>query len=272
MGIALVCAIKGYKAVITIQDRMSSEKINRLRALGAKVIVCPSGLPGTHPQSYLSRAKELAKKENVFYTDQYNNFANASAHFEQTADEIFKQTKGKIDYFFCGVGSGGSITGCAQYFRKHSPNTKIIGVDPDGSLLALPAELNKGEKMIRVEGIGKNKPPGVLDRSIIDGWVKVSDKDSFQMAREIIQKEGIFCGGSCGSALIGTLNYLKQIGAHENENLRVVLLFPDSTTNYLSRFMKLEWMVASGYQNAKALINKKSLLFNHNISNFPFVK
>ncbi len=241
-GLAIVAAVKGYRIICVMPDKMSAEKINYLKALGSRVIVTPTAVAPEDPRSYYSVAKRIADETpNSFYANQYYNEANPKAHFESTGPEIFDQCQGKIDAFICGVGTGGTISGTGLFLKSKLPNVKIVGVDPIGSILfdyfkrkiIVPAHTYK------VEGIGEDFLPGALDFSIVDEMVQVTDKECFDMARRLTREEGIFSGGSCGAVLAGALKYLPTV---KGEGKTAVLLFPDSGMRYLSKFYDDAWM------------------------------
>lgn len=165
------------------------------------------------------------------------------AHYEGTAEEIYDQCDGKLDYFIASAGTGGTITGTAKKLKEKIPNLKVIGVDPIGSILAQPEELNAETKSYQVEGIGYDFIPDVLDRSIVDEWIKTDDKESFQMSRRLIKEEGLLCGGSSGSAVAAAIKYAKNLP----EGTRVVVILPDSVRNYMSKFLSDSWMEAQGF-------------------------
>lgn len=270
IGLALSAIIKNYKLIITIPDKMSSEKINTLKAMGAQVIVCPTAVPHEHPDSYVATAKRLGAQPHHFHIDQYSNAANVEAHYQTTALEIWDQMDKKIDYFFVSVGTGGTVVGCARRFKELDPNIKIIGIDPEGSILSQPDSLNTVRKTYKIEGIGQDCVPKILKRELVTEWVKINDKESFPAARQLIDREGLLVGGSCGSVLVGTLKYLRAKGLDKNPNLRCVLFLPDSIRNYMSKFLVDEWMIGNDYfplpEEAKG---KRGVLETKTILDFP---
>ncbi len=271
MGLALIGRLRGYKVIITIPDKMSNEKVNRIRAIGAEVIVCPTELDHHHPESYTGLAHALGEKPGYYYVDQYGNQANPDTHYKTTGPEIYEQMEQKIDYVFIGVGTGGTITGISRYLKEKNDKIKIIGIDPIGSVLSLPESMNKQEKVYKIEGIGQSEVPKVLLRSKVDEWFKTDDLQSFKCARDLISEEGIFIGGSCGSAVIGAINYLKSKNLHQNADLKCVVLLPDSTTNYLSKFLRAEWMVGVGFSKPESIYNKDHPLANKTIKDMPWL-
>jgi cystathionine beta-synthase len=246
MGLALAAVIKGYKAIFTITDKQSKEKIDLLKAMGAEVIVCPTAVAPDDPRSYTSVAKKLAREiPNSFYANQYDNPANPAIHFETTGPEIWEDTEGRITHLVAGMGTGGTITGIGRYLKKQNPEVKIIGVDPIGSILhdffhkgtACKAETYK------VEGIGEDFLPKALDFSVIDDIVQVSDKDSFLWARKLARMEAIFAGGSAGTAVAGAMKVLPPL----TDSDFVVIIIPDTGMRYLSKVYNDEWMRDNRY-------------------------
>jgi len=253
IGLAFVAACKGYKMVVTLPEKMSNEKVSVLKSLGAEIIRTPTEAHTFDENSHYMVARKIQKERpNAHILDQYANPNNPGAH-EQTGQEIYDQCEGKIDYIFMGVGTGGTITGVARRIKALNPNIKIIGIDPYGSILAQPDELNTNIKSYHVEGIGYDFIPESLDRSLVDAWVKTDDPDSLKYAREIIAKEGMLCGSSSGSVIEGCFKYLRQHGLDKNPNLRCVVILCDSIRNYLSKFCADDWMVKKGFLEPKVL-------------------
>ncbi|EGC32044.1 hypothetical protein DICPUDRAFT_89388 [Dictyostelium purpureum] len=212
IGLAIVAAIRGYRMIITIPERMSIEKLDVLNALGVEIYRTNNNASHDSEESHFGLAKKLNKEiPNSFVLDQYNNHFNPEAHYESTAKELIAQCDGKIDMICCGVGTGGTITGIAKRIKETLPNCIIVGIDPVGSKVAQPSSLNCEEKSYKIEGIGHNFIPGVLNRSLIDQWVKTDDAESFLMARRLIREEGLLCGGSSGSAMVGALKAASQL-------------------------------------------------------------
>lgn len=271
IGLALNAAVKGYKLIVTIPDKMSKEKINTLKALGAEVIVTPTSVPQDHPDSYISVAKRLGSQPGHFHVNQYSNDANSDAHYKTTANEIWDQMDQKLDYVFIGVGTGGTVSGTAQRLKELHPGVKIVGIDPHGSVLAKPDNLNTPSKGYKIEGIGQEKPPKILRFDLIDDWVKTDDKESFIACRDIIKEEALLVGGSCGSVISGAMRYLKDKGIESNADVRGVIFLPDSIRNYMTKYLVDEWMVGNGYYPTPDASSQKGLLADKTILDFPEV-
>ncbi|GJN67668.1 cystathionine beta-synthase [Purpureocillium lilacinum] len=247
IGLALVGAIKGYKTIITMPEKMSAEKVSVLRALGATIIRTPTQAAWDAPESHIGVARRLEKEmPNAHILDQYSNVDNPRAHELGTAEEIWEQTGGRVDAVVAGAGTGGTITGLAKGLRKHSKDVKVIAADPHGSILALPESLNQEHlnEGYKVEGIGYDFIPDVLDRELVDKWYKTDDQESFYLARRLISEEGLLVGGSSGSAMAAMLRAVKDYGFKKGDVVVVVL--PDSIRSYLSKFADDDWLAANG--------------------------
>ncbi|WP_269221964.1 pyridoxal-phosphate dependent enzyme [Flavobacterium sp. IMCC34518] len=248
MGLALVAIIKGYKLICVISDKQSKEKMDILRAVGAKVVVCPTDVEPTDPRSYYSVSKRLATETpNSWYVNQYDNMSNSLAHYEQTGPEIWKQTEGKITHFVVGVGTGGTISGVGKFLKEKNPNIKIWGIDTYGSVFKKYHEtgiFDENEIYSYItEGIGEDILPKNVDFSLIDGFTKVTDKDAAVYTRKIALEEGIFVGNSAGAAIKGLL----QLKEHFKPEDVVVVLFHDSGSRYVGKMFNDDWMRERGF-------------------------
>jgi cystathionine beta-synthase len=244
IGLAIAAALRGYKCIFTMPDKMSQEKVRLLKAFGATVIVTPTAVPPDHPDHYLMVAKRITKETpNAILADQFYNPANPEAHYETTGPEIWEQTGGRITHFVASAGTGGTITGVGRYLKEKNPNIKIIAGDPVGSILA-EYWRSKGERTIegtpyKVEGIGQDKIPGTLDMSVIDEYHTVGDKDAFSMARRLTREEGLFVGGSSGLIAKVAMDLARRI---DDPNAFVVTFLCDTGERYLSKLYSDEWM------------------------------
>ncbi|KKS55354.1 MAG: Cystathionine beta-synthase [Candidatus Gottesmanbacteria bacterium GW2011_GWA1_42_26] len=245
-GLAMVAAIRGYKSIFVMPDKMSDEKRNLLRAYGAKVVITPTAVMAEDERSYYKVSDRLAREiRGAYKPDQYHNPANPEAHYQTTGPEIWKQTEGKITHFVCGMGTGGTITGVGKYLKEKNPKIKIIGVDPVGSVFTEYHKSKKFPKIMKtykVEGVGEDFIPSTIDFKYIDDVIQVEDRDCFAPARELARREGILVGGSAGMAL-----YAAQKVCSKLKTGLVVVLFPDSGKSYLSKMYNDEWMRSSGF-------------------------
>ena len=263
MGLALGAIVKGYKLICVITDKQSKEKMDILRAVGAKVVVCPTDVEPTDPRSYYSVSKRLGTEiPNSWYVNQYDNPSNTIAHYEQTGPEIWAQTDGKITHFIVGVGTGGTISGVAKYLKEKNPNIKIWGVDTYGSVFKKYHEtgiFDENEIYSYItEGIGEDILPKNVDFSLIDGFTKVTDKDAAVYTRRIALEEGIFVGNSAGSAIKGVL----QLEEHFTKDDIVVVLFHDSGSRYVGKIFNDDWMRERGFLDEKTTV-ALDLIKNH---------
>ncbi len=251
MGLALVCAQRGYHSVFVLPDKMSQEKIDLLRAYGARVIATPTAVEPEDPRSYYSVARQIVSETpNAILANQYHNPENPRSHYQTTGPEIWEQTQGQVTDVVMGMGTGGTISGTGRFLKEKNPNIQIIGVDPVGSLLLetwklgrLPDDTEASKASYKVEGIGEDFLPSTLNLSVIDNILRVGDKEAFYWARRMAREEAILCGGSSGAAVGAALHYAENLGP---ERLVVVIL-PDSGSRYLSKIFNDEWMRQNGF-------------------------
>lgn len=246
VGLAQVAAIRGYSCVFVMPDKMSQEKIDTLRAYGAKVIVCPTAVEPDDPRSYYSVAKRVSEETpNCFYANQYHNQSNPNAHMASTGPEIWEQVGHELDVFVTGLGTGGTITGVGKYLKKKKPDIKLVGVDPVGSLYYGYIKDKRLTKAFpyKVEGIGEDFFPSTINLNIIDDVEQVDDKECFLMTRDLVRKEGLFVGGSCGAAVAGAIKYAKRVNKKQN----ILVLLPDGAGKYISKIFNDDWMRENGF-------------------------
>jgi len=266
MGLALAAIAKGYRCVFTLADKQSREKIDILRAVGAEVIVCPTAVAPEDPRSYYSVAQRITEEtENAYYPNQYNNLSNTAAHYETTGPEIWRDTEGRITHYVAGVGTGGSMCGVARYLKEQNPDVVTVGIDTYGSVFKKYKETGVfDEKEVYpylTEGIGEDILPENVDFSLIDHFVKVTDKDAAIMTRRLSREEGMFVGWSCGSAVWGALEWAKE---HLKNDDVMVIILPDHGTRYLAKVYNDDWMKDHGfledreYSTATTIIAKQS--------------
>ena len=251
-GIALVAIQRGYRCIFTTTDKQSREKINVLRALGAEVIVCPTNVAPEDPRSYYAVAARLNEEiPNSFHANQYDNPANAEAHYLTTGPELWDQTDGRITHFIAGAGTGGTISGTARYLKEQDPGVKVIGVDPMGSVYFKywhTREFDENEVYpYFTEGVGEDILAGNMDFDMVDDYVRVDDAESLQTARRMAREEGLFTGGSCGMAVAGALQWLRAHRSELKPDDVVVVLLPDSGFRYLSKLYDDTWMQDHGF-------------------------
>jgi len=252
IGLSVTAASKGLKMVITMPEKMSQEKRDVLKALGAEIIRTPNPYAFDHKYSHIGIAFQMEEDlPNAHVLDQYKNPGNPLAHYEETGAEMFNQCDGKIDYVFMGAGTAGTMTGISRAMKERDSNIKIIAIDPFGSILAEPAELNTPgpEGGYQMEGIGYDFIPRVCDRTLVDEWMKIGDQEAFDCARRLIKEEGFLCGGSSGAALAACLKYIKDHNIGEGK--RCVFLCPDNIRNYITKFVSNDWMYEHGFMSEK---------------------
>lgn len=246
LALAMIAAVKGYRAIFTLPDKMSLEKINMLKAFGAEVIITPTDVPGDSPLHYVEVAKRIAKETpNAFYVNQYHNPDNIWAHYHSTAPEIWEQCAGKMDAFIAGTGTGGTISGVGRYFKEHQYPVKMIGVDPIGSVHYDYFYTHKlvTPHVYKVEGIGEDILCGALDFSVVDEMRQTNDEQAFHMARRLVREEGLLCGGSSGAIVHAAVEVAHEMGP----NKTIVALLTDSGSRYISKFLNDEWMQKNGF-------------------------
>ena len=246
MGLALVAAVRGYKCVFVMPDKMSDEKIRALRAVGAKVVVCPTDVEPEDPRSYYSVSRRIAEETpNAFLANQYHNPSNPEAHYKSTGPELWEQTKGELDVFCSGMGTGGTLSGTGKFLKEKKPGIQIVGVDPIGSLYYDYVKTGRVTTAhpYKVEGIGEDFFPSTMNLKILDEIIRVTDKECFMAARDLVKKEGILCGGSAGAAVIGAVKYAEMM----NKAMKIVVLLPDSAVRYLTKYLDDEWMRQNGF-------------------------
>ena len=240
VGLAIVAQQKGYHCIFVCPDKVSTDKINVLRAYGAEVVVCPTAVAPEHPDSYYNVSDRLVRETpGAWKPDQYSNPNNPRSHYETTGPELWEQTEGRITHFVAGIGTGGTITGTGRYLKEVSDGrVKVVGADPEGSVYS-----GGSGRPYLVEGVGEDFWPDAYDRSVTDEIIAVSDKDSFQMTRRLAREEGLLVGGSCGMAVVAALRVAERLGPDDV----VVVLLPDSGRGYLSKIFNDEWMADYGF-------------------------
>lgn len=266
VGLAMWAAVHGYKCVFVMADKQSIEKVNNLKAFGAKVVVCPTDVEPEDPRSYYSVSKRLAETiPNSYYVNQYDNLWNRETHITTTGPEIYEQTKGDFDIYMAGVGTGGTITGVSMYLKSKMPKLKTVGVDVEGSIVAQFARTGdmSGARSYVIEGIGEDFIPGNYDFKYIDDWVIVGDRESFIMTRALLKQEGIYTGGSGGAAVVGAIKYAKTL----KEPKKILVVLPDSGNRYASKIFNDEWMISKGYTDSSFNVIIKDLLHDLNREN-----
>ncbi|HTZ56157.1 MAG TPA: cystathionine beta-synthase [Candidatus Acidoferrum sp.] len=238
-GLAMAAAIRGYRCILVMPDKMAKEKIDLLKAYGAEVVVTPTNVPNDSAESYYGVANRLASEiPGAFQPNQFHNHHNPEAHYHTTGPEIWRDTRGTITHFVAGIGTGGTISGTARYLKDQNPKIHVVGADPEGSIYS-----GDTPRSYAVEGIGMSYLPETVDLKVIDEMVRVSDRESFLMARRITREEGLLVGGSSGTAAVAAVKLAKTLP----KNAIVVVLFPDSGRGYMSKIFNDEWMIANGF-------------------------
>jgi cystathionine beta-synthase len=246
VGLALVAAVKGYRCVFVMPDKMSKEKINLLRAYGAEVVITPSSVAPDSPESYNGVADRLAKETpNSFRPNQFENSENPQTHYLTTGPEIWEDTQGKVDILVAGMGTGGTISGTAKYLKEKNSRITVVGADPVGSILS-----GDSPKAYKVEGIGEDFIPKTFNRQLVDEMVRVNDKESFNMARRLAREEGLLAGGSAGTALAAALKYIQRL----EEPKLVVVVLPDTGRNYIDKIFSDKWMQENGFWEGRVTL------------------
>ena len=239
VGLALVAAIKGYRCIFVMPDKMSQDKINLLRAYGAEVVITPTSVPPDSPESYNGVADRLAREiPGAFRPNQFENPNNPRAHYLTTGPEIWEDSGGKVEVFVAGMGTGGTISGTGQFLKEKNPNITIVGADPEGSILS-----GDTPKSYKVEGIGEDFIPKTFNRQLVDEMVRVTDEESFLMARRLAREEGLLAGGSSGTALAAALKFAQRLDRPKY----IVVLLPDTGRNYIDKIFSDRWMMENGF-------------------------
>jgi len=253
-GLAIAAAIKGYRCIFVMPDKMSQEKVALLRAYGAEVVITPTAVAPESPESYYRVADRLTEEiPGAFQPNQYFNQVNPEAHYETTGPEIWEQTEGRIDVLVVGIGTGGTVTGTGRYLKERKPDLQIVGADPEGSIFSAP---DQPARPYLTEGIGEDFWPETFDPSLVDRWVRVSDRDSLLTARAITRQEGILVGGSSGTALYAAMEVARDL----DEDAVIVVIFPDTGRNYLSKLYSDTWMLQYGFVERPETVRVEEVL------------
>ena len=245
-AVAMFAGVHGYRAILTIPDKMSREKVDTLRAFGAEVHICPTAVPPDSPESYYEVGKRLAREtKNSYWVGQYFNKDNIESHYNTTGPEIWEQTGGKFDCLVGGVGTGGTVSGTAKYLKEQDPRIEIVGVDPEGSVYY---QYHKDQTLIEphtylVEGIGEDMLCPTIDYSVIDTMYQIGDEESFLMARDLARKEGILAGGSSGTVVAAALKHGRKL----DDDAVMIIILPDSGSKYITKMFNDEWMREKGF-------------------------
>jgi cystathionine beta-synthase len=251
-GLAIAAAIRGYKCIFVMPDKMSQEKISLLRAYGTEVVICPTAVAPDSPESYYRVADRLTEEiPGAFQPNQYFNHENPRTHYETTGPEVWRQTRGALQVFVAGIGTGGTISGVGRYLKEQNPDLIVVGADPEGSVFS-----GDEPRPYLVEGIGEDFWPETFDPTVVDRYVKVSDRDSFRTARAVTQQEGILVGGSCGTAVFAALEVAREFDA----STTIVVLLPDTGRNYLSKLYSDSWMLQHGMLDRPDVVRVEEVL------------
>lgn len=261
VGLALIAAVKKYRCIFVLPDKMSQEKINLLKAYGAEVVITPTSVPPDSPESYNGVAERLTKEiPGAYRPNQFENPNNPLAHYLTTGSEIWADSNGEIDVFVAGMGTGGSISGIAKYLKEQNPYITVVGADPEGSILS-----GDSPKSYKVEGIGEDFIPKTFNRQLVDEMIRISDKESFNMARRLAREEGLLAGGSCGTAVAAALKYAARLP----EPKRIVVLLPDTGRNYINKIYSDTWMQENGFWEGSTIKATKLTEILARKINFP---
>ncbi|MET1012773.1 MAG: cystathionine beta-synthase [Actinomycetota bacterium] len=252
-GLAIAAAVRGYRCIFVMPDKMSQEKISLLRAYGAEVVICPTAVAPESPESYYRVADRLAAEiPGAFQPNQYHNPVNPQTHYDTTGPEIWEQTEGRLTAFVCGVGTGGTISGAGRYLKEQDPDVLVVGADPEGSIYS-----GDTPRPYLVEGIGEDFMPSTFDPSVVDRYVRVSDRDSFLTARAITRQEGILVGGSSGTAVFAALAIGREL---DDPEATIVVLLPDSGRQYMSKLYSETWMLQHGMLERPDVVRVEEVL------------
>jgi cystathionine beta-synthase len=252
-GLAIAAAVRGYRCIFVMPDKMSQEKISLLRAYGAEVVICPTAVAPESPESYYRVADRLAAEiPGAFQPNQYHNPVNPQTHYDTTGPEIWEQTEGRLTAFVCGVGTGGTISGAGRYLKEQDPGVLVVGADPEGSIYS-----GDSPRPYLVEGIGEDFMPSTFDPSVVDRYVRVSDRDSFLTARAITRQEGILVGGSSGTAVFAALAIAREL---DDPEATIVVLLPDSGRQYMSKLYSETWMLQHGMLERPDVVRVEEVL------------
>ena len=252
-GLAIAAAVRGYRCIFVMPDKMSQEKISLLRAYGAEVVICPTAVAPESPESYYRVADRLAAEiPGAFQPNQYHNPVNPQTHYDTTGPEIWEQTEGRLTAFVCGVGTGGTISGAGRYLKEQDPDVLVVGADPEGSIYS-----GDSPRPYLVEGIGEDFMPSTFDPSVVDRYVRVSDRDSFLTARAITRQEGILVGGSSGTAVFAALAIAREL---DDPEATIVVLLPDSGRQYMSKLYSETWMLQHGMLERPDVVRVEEVL------------